>query len=225
MYFPDEVIEGVYSGLIEHNPDASTYFQPKLVLNDSNRGRKILEFALENLEECNYFRCAVACIHQTLKEYVQRGGSGEVLVSKYLNFSDPEAIRTLASFQNITIRFINDINFYGKTYLFEYDQYSKVMIGSSNLTQEGPGKNIEINLTVALNKTSSLYQKIDPNFGYWVSKSELVNDDNLWMYAQSWGIHSDRVKKGGTQDKPMISNSMQEAALKRLWLLRSRGQS
>ena len=225
MYFPDEVIEGVYSGLIEHNPDASTYFQPKLVLNDSNRGRKILEFALENLEECTYFRCAVACIHQTLKEYVQRGGSGEVLVSKYLNFSDPEAIRTLASFQNITIRFINDINFYGKTYLFEYDQYSKVMIGSSNLTQESPGKNIEINLTVALNKTSSLYQKIDPNFGYWVSKSELVNDDNLWMYAQSRGIHSDRVKKGGTQDKPMISNSMQEAALKRLWLLRSRGQS
>ena len=99
------------------------------------------------------------------------------------------------------------------------------MIGSSNLTQESPGKNIEINLTVALNKTSSLYQKIDPNFGYWVSKSELVNDDNLWMYAQSRGIHSDRVKKGGTQDKPMISNSMQEAALKRLWLLRSRGQS
>ena len=225
MYFPDEVIEGVYSGLIEHNPDASTYFQPKLVLNDSNRGRKILEFALENLEECTYFRCAVACIHQTLKEYVQRGGSGEVLVSKYLNFSDPEAIRTLASFQNITIRFINDINFYGKTYLFEYDQYSKVLIGSSNLTQEGPGKNIEINLTVALNKTSSLYQEIDPNFGYWVSKSELVNDDNLWMYAQSRGIHSDRVKKGGTQDQPMISNSMQEAALKRLWLLRSRGQS
>ena len=122
MHSPDEVIEGVYSELIEHNPDASTYFQPKLVLNDSNRGRKILEFVLENLEECTYFRSTVACIHQTLKEYVQRGGSGEVLVSKYLNFSDPEAIRTLASFQNITIRFINDINFYGKTYLFEYDQ-------------------------------------------------------------------------------------------------------
>ena len=52
----------VYSGLIEHNPDASTYFQPKLVLNDSNRGRKILEFVLENLEECTYFRCAVALI-------------------------------------------------------------------------------------------------------------------------------------------------------------------
>ena len=79
MYSPDEVIEGVYSGLIKDNPDASTYFQPKLVLNDSNRGRKILEFALENLEECSYFRCAVALItrsgdawiHQTPKEYVE----------------------------------------------------------------------------------------------------------------------------------------------------------
>jgi len=133
MYSPDEVIEGVYSGLIEHNPDASTYFLPQLVLNDSNRGRKILEFVLENLEECSFFRCAVAfitrsgvaCIHQTLKDYVERGGSGEVLVSKYLNFSDPEAIRTLAGFQNISVRFINDINFHGKTYLFEYDQYAK----------------------------------------------------------------------------------------------------
>ena len=138
MYSPDEVIEGVYSGLIEHNPDASTYFLPQLVLNDSNRGRKILEFVLENLEECSFFRGAVAfitrsgvaCIHQTLKDYVERGGSGEVLVSKYLNFSDPEAIRTLASFQNIRVRFINDINFHGKTYLFEYDQYAKVLIGS-----------------------------------------------------------------------------------------------
>ncbi len=234
MYSPDEVIEGVYSGLIEHNPDASTYFLPQLVLNDSNRGRKILEFVLENLEECSFFRCAVAfitrsgvaCIHQTLKDYVERGGSGEVLVSKYLNFSDPEAIRTLASFQNIRVRFINDINFHGKTYLFEYDQYAKVLIGSSNLTQEGLGKNTEINLTVALNKTSSLYQEIDLNFGYWVSKSELVNDDNLRMYAESRGTHFDRVEQqGGAQDQPIIPNSMQEAALKRLGLLRSRGQS
>ena len=62
MYSPDEVIEGVYSGPIEHNPDASTYFLPQLVLNDSNRGRKVLVFALENLEECTYFRCAVALI-------------------------------------------------------------------------------------------------------------------------------------------------------------------
>ena len=115
-------MEGFYSGLIEYNHDASTCFLPQLVLNDTNCGGKILELVLGTLEECTYFRSTVACIHQTLKEYVQRGGSGEVLVSKYLNFSDPEAIRTLASFQNITIRFINDINFYGKTYLFEYDQ-------------------------------------------------------------------------------------------------------
>ena len=82
MYSPDEVIEGVHSGLIEHNPHASTYFQPQLVLNDSNRERKLLEFILVNLEECSHFRCAVAfitrsgvaCIHQTLKGYVERIG-------------------------------------------------------------------------------------------------------------------------------------------------------
>ena len=95
MYSPDEVIEGVYSGLIEHNPEAPTYFQPQLVLNDSNQGRKILWFVLENLEDCTYFRCAVAfitrsdvaCIHQTLKEYFQKGGSGKILVSKRLLMS------------------------------------------------------------------------------------------------------------------------------------------
>ena len=216
MYSPDEVIEGVYSGLIEHNPEASTYFEPQLVLNDSNRGRKILEFVLENLEECTYFRCAVAfitrsgvaCIHQTLKEYVQKGGSGEILVSKYLNFSDPEAIRVLANFKNITVRFINDINFHGKTYLFEYDQYAKVLIGSSNLTQDGLGKNTEINLTVALNKTSSLYKEIDLNFGYWVSKSELVNEDNLRIYAESRGTQLDHAEnQGRTQGQEIIPNS------------------
>ena len=60
MYSPDKVIEGVFLGVIEHNLKAPTYFQPQLVLNDSNRDRKILEFILGPLELYTQYLCSVA---------------------------------------------------------------------------------------------------------------------------------------------------------------------
>ena len=154
MFSQSDFADGIASGLIQHDPDASQLFQPKLILNDSANGLKTLEFVLDNIRSCNSFvmavafvtRSGVACLHQTLKEFGERGGRGKILVSTYLNFSDPNAIKCLSSFAGIDVSFVNEPNFHGKTYLFENADYVQVMIGSSNLTQNALGKNTEVNL-------------------------------------------------------------------------------
>ena len=54
--------------------NASSQFQPRLVMNDYSTGRKTLEFILDNLTTCKIFRFAVAfltrsgfaCLHNLL---------------------------------------------------------------------------------------------------------------------------------------------------------------
>ena len=143
MFSQSDFADGIISGLIKNDPDTPTQFQPGLVLNDHKNGRKALEFLVGNLTACRSFviavafvtRSGVACLHQSLKDFGDRGGRGSILVSTYLNFSDPNAIKALSKFSGIDVSFVNEPNFHGKTYLFEHDNYAQIMIGSSNLTQ------------------------------------------------------------------------------------------
>lgn len=194
MFSQTDFADGVISGLIQHNPDASQLFQPKLVLNDSANGRKTLEFVLDNIRSCDSFvlaiafvtRSGVACLHQTLKEFGQRGGRGEIMVSTYLNFSDPTAIKALSNFTGVEVSFVSEPNFHGKTYLFEHPNYAQIMIGSSNLTQNALGKNTEVNLAVFVQRDSGLYQQTIAQLHHWAGRAEEVSDQNLAAYQEAW---------------------------------------
>ena len=194
MFSHTDFIQGVSSGLVKLDPDTSQRFQPSLVLNDYANGRKTLEFVLDNIRTCQTFRIAVAfvtrsgvaCLHETLKEFGLRGGKGDILVSTYLNFSDPIAIKALTHFRGISVSFVNQPNFHGKTYLFEHNEYAQLMIGSSNLTQNALGKNTEVNLGVSLKRTSGLYQQTISQLKYWDGTAQPISEANLLAYAEAW---------------------------------------
>ena len=170
-----------------YNPNTPPQFQPRLVLNDYANGRKTLEYVLDNIQSCNSFvlaiafvtRSGVACLHQSLKEFGERNAQGEILVSTYLNFSDPSAIKALSNFSGIKVSFVNESNFHGKTYFFEHDDYAQIMIGSSNLTQNALGKNTEVNLGVSAQRESSLYHHTRKQLDYWSGRAETVSEENL----------------------------------------------
>ena len=202
MFSQADFVDGIISGLIEHNPDASRLFEPKLILNDVTNGKKTLEFVLDNVRSCESFvmavafvtRSGVACLHQTLKEFGQRGGSGKILVSTYLNFSDPIAIKALSKFNGIEVSFVNEPNFHGKTYLFEHADYAQIMIGSSNLTQNALGKNTEVNLGLCLQRDSSLYQHTASQMNQWVGEATQVSEANLDSYEQAWKKAKEKIR-------------------------------
>jgi hypothetical protein len=45
-------MDSVFSGLVSLDQNASSQFQPCLVMNDYSSGRKTLEFTLDNLTAC-----------------------------------------------------------------------------------------------------------------------------------------------------------------------------
>jgi superfamily II DNA or RNA helicase/HKD family nuclease len=202
MFSQADFADGIVSALIHLDPDASPQFQPRLVLNDYVNGRKTLEFILDNLRTCSSFKFAVAfvtrsgvaCLHQSLKEFGERGGRGEILVSTYLNFSDPSAINALSNFPGVAVSFVNEPNFHGKTYLFEHDDYAQIMIGSSNLTQNALGKNTEVNLAICVQRQSGLYQQTVSQLDHWVGKSEAVSQSNLEAYTEAWKAAKEKIR-------------------------------
>ena len=252
MFSKNEFSDAIVSGLIESKPDTSTQYQPKLVLNDYNRGTKILEFVLDNIRSCNSFimavafvtRSGVACLHQTLKEFDEKGARGEILISTYLNFSDPTAIKALSNFTGIEVSFVNEPNFHGKTYFFEHDQYAQIMIGSSNLTQNALGKNTEVNVGVCAHHNSNLYIQTANQLKFWSGKSETVSKANLDVYAKAWKATKHKIsaseisnlpegnfaeishsKKEKSYDLELNPNNMQVPALERLKAVRENGHS
>jgi superfamily II DNA or RNA helicase/HKD family nuclease len=243
MFSHENLLDGVSSGLINLNPDISHYLQPHLVLNDADRGTKTLQFVLQNLESCNSFRFAiafvtrsgVACIHQALKNFTERGGYGEILISKYLHFSDPHAISALKSFKNITVKFISAPNFHGKTLMFEHDEFVRVLIGSSNLTQDALGKNTEINISAAITRNSSLFIEIDGYFKGWSLASVEIDKLVFDEYFEAWSVARHRNQSVESKysaidlrhedELPVAPNSMQKDALKNLSLVRENGKT
>ncbi len=242
MFSYEKLLDGAKSGLIDSSTDSSKNFQPHLVLNDLSKGTKTLEYVLENLSNCIQFRFAVAfvtrsgvaCLHQTLKELSARGGYGQILISRYLNFSDPHAINLLKSFKNIDVRFISSPNYHGKTFLFEFDKFSRVLIGSSNLTQDALGRNTEVNVSATVAKTSSLYRELDENLNSWFTASEVITEKVLASYFDAWNLNKNKkyseevasVNNFPEEISELITpNAMQITALENLNQIRKNGQA
>jgi superfamily II DNA or RNA helicase len=239
-YSNDALHRGIKSGLLDFDLDDQTNLAPSLVLNDREGGEKVLSYVLNCIQHCTHFRFAVAfittsgvaCIYQTLKEAIARGCTGEILVSKYLNFSDPLAIDRLRQFKGVNVRFTNEDDFHGKLYFFGFKSYTRLLLGSSNLTQAALGKNTEINLNIAISNTSGLYQQISANLDSWVNNTQPIDDAALASYAEIWKQQRDSrlLPKPSTTDSevpgyfvPIQANSMQVEALKKLQDVRNNG--
>ena len=252
MFTQNNFTDSIFSGLVSLDQNASSQFQPRLVTNDYSTGRKTLEFILDNLTTCETFRFAVAfltrsgvaCLHQALKDFGERGGEGEILISTYLNFSDPFAIKALSKFEGISVKFVNEPNFHGKTYLFEHKDYAQLMVGSSNLTQNALGKNTEVNLGISIQRNSGLYIQTASQFDAWCGRSIPTSDENIQDYWENWNRAKQNIKQSSfshptdeinpeieankidqTHTDDLTPNMMQVPALKRLEVVRREGHT
>lgn len=129
----------------------------KLINNTAQQN--LLDVLTNSIEDCQrfYFNIAfvsfsgVQLLLDSLRIAEDRGVSGKFITGTYLNFTDPKAVRRLMGFENIDIRIFQankEQGFHPKAYIFEYDDYYKVIIGSSNLTNYALKSNIEWNLQV-----------------------------------------------------------------------------
>ncbi|UUX33533.1 DUF3427 domain-containing protein [Fundicoccus culcitae] len=119
----------------------------------------LLDVITQSIEECHRFYFNVAFVSysgvQLLLDSLQiakeKGIPGKLITGTYLNYTDPKAVRKLMDFDNLDVRIFQATEtqgFHPKAYIFEYDTYYKVIIGSSNLTNYALKSNIEWNLQV-----------------------------------------------------------------------------
>ena len=89
---------------------------------------------------------------QTLRELKYRGVRGKILTTDYLTFSEPEALRKLAQFENLELKMFVTENrkegFHTKGYIFKKEEIYRIIVGSSNMTSSALTTNREWNTKI-----------------------------------------------------------------------------
>lgn len=149
MSIKEDLIQSVETGLIDKTIFSDKDLRPQLLINDYTKSIKLLNNIVENLRECDSFIFSVAFITKSgllvlkdiLLELSRKNINGKILTSDYLFFNEPGALRDLMMFDNIEARVYTKDAFHIKGYIFEKKDYSTLIIGSSNLTQDALLKN------------------------------------------------------------------------------------
>ena len=171
------IMQGACTAFVDGAFNSSLAFQPQFVSNDYHQGKKVLSALEAELSRCSSFMFSVAFITesgvtpllQVFKELERRGVPGRILTTDYLTFSDPKALRKLAGLSNIEMRLYqtgtSNSGFHTKGYLFDYpDASSKVLIGSSNMTDSALTTNREWNLELVSTKQGGLLRDVRSEF-------------------------------------------------------------
>jgi len=229
----DELSKSLQTGFVDKESISEKLYQPTLLVNKKNPPQKVLSTILEELRYCDEFYISVAFVTtsgiatliNTFKELQKKGVKGKVVVSQYLNFTQPEALRKLLKFTNIELRIATKENSHSKGYLFKKSEYYNLIIGSSNLTASALATNKEWNLKVSALHSSSIVEKIVGEFDADFKNSSPVTLSYIDAYEVIYNKQKLLSKAHESVFiKPVISpNSMQEEALKNINNLRQKG--
>ena len=154
-----ELKQGLNSAFINADRNTNLAYKPQFLTNDHRTGQKVLSSIEEELMHCDEFMISVAFITksgitpllQAFQELEKKGVRGRILTTDYLMFSEPDALKTLHSLKNITLKMFctdNGPGFHTKGYIFQKDQIYRIIIGSSNMTQYALTVNQEWNTRI-----------------------------------------------------------------------------
>jgi superfamily II DNA or RNA helicase/HKD family nuclease len=221
------------TGYINKNIISDVAYQPELLVNQKNPPKKVLSTILHELENCNQFYISVAFVTTSgvatiinkLKELENRKIKGEILVSQYLNFTQPEALKRLLQFKNIDLRIATTGNAHAKGYIFKNNEHYNLIVGSSNLTAQALSTNKEWNIKVSAFDESSIADKVIREFQSDFKKATQVTKEFILFYEEIYQkqflINKNNFSESFTESQIIITpNSMQIEALENLKNLR-----
>jgi superfamily II DNA or RNA helicase len=190
----EDFFDNLKAGFFDNSMNTSGRYIPRLLTNEKGEGLKVLSSIIAELNSCEEFWFSVAFLTNgglqslinTFQDLKNKQIKGKVLVSQYLNFTQPEALKRLLKFDNIELRINTNDNFHSKGYLFKKGDYYDLIIGSSNLTAAALSRNKELNLKVSAKKESYIIQKAIEEFTADFEGSSQVNLDFISRYQQEY---------------------------------------
>jgi superfamily II DNA or RNA helicase/HKD family nuclease len=226
------------TGYIDKNIISDVTYQPELLVNQKNPPKKVLSTILHELENCNQFYISVAFVTTSgvatiinkLKELENRQIKGEILVSQYLNFTQPEALKRLLQFKNIDLRIATSGNAHSKGYIFKNNEHYNLIVGSSNLTAQALSTNKEWNIKVSALDESGIVEKVINEFQSDFQKATQVTNEFILYYEEIYQKQFLLNKKNSSENfiesQIIITpNSMQTEALENLKNLREENKN
>ena len=232
-----EILQANEYGLVNNMiNNTNSLLTPKLIINDYSKGNKVLSELIYELKHCEEFYISVAFITnsglipllETLKSLSNKGIKGKIITTDYLNFSEPKSLRKLLEFPNIEVKLYDKENFHTKGYIFKYNDHYKVMVGSSNLTQNALTKNKEWNLKISSIEEGALTENIISEFNtLWNEANELTID---WIDAYE-SIYKKQIEYTRKSKVPSLTqyklrpNKMQVNAINNLNKLIENGEN
>jgi superfamily II DNA or RNA helicase/HKD family nuclease/phage repressor protein C with HTH and peptisase S24 domain len=226
--------KSLQTGYVDKSILSNLDYQPELLVNQKNPPKKVLSTILHEFEHCNHFfisvafvtTSGVAAIINKLKEVEDRGVKGEILVSQYLNFTQPEALKRLLQFKNINLRIATTGNTHTKGYIFRNKEHYNLIVGSSNLTAQALCTNKEWNIKVSALDESGIVEKVLCEFRADFEKGTPVTPEYILSYEEIYQNQLFQTRKIDN-DNPIVlqqlitPNSMQIEALENLQKLRA----
>ncbi|CAM4109790.1 DEAD/DEAH box helicase [Psychrobacter arenosus] len=226
------------SGFIDHSKVSKHTFKPEILVNDGH-GKKVLTSVTRHLNDCDDFWFSVAfvttsgtaCLKQQLIDLENKQVPGRILVSQYLNFTQPQALRELLKFKNLDLRIAPiKSNFHAKGYLFNTASLQHLIIGSSNLTSAALTSNTEWNLKVSSSAFGALSQQANQQFAQEFDAAEPVTpafiEDYEVRYQKARVFRKALLQEDSqANDTEIEPNKMQQEALENLQKLRAEGKN
>ena len=187
-----EFKDSLYTGFIDKEILSNSAYQPELLVNQKTPPKKILSTILSELSVCTEFYISVAFVTTSgvatiinqLKELEERNVKGYVLVSQYLNFTQPEALKRLMQFKNIELRIMVSGNAHAKGYIFKNNTHYNLIVGSSNLTANALSTNKEWNIKLSAFDESGLVYNVIKEFKADFDKATIVTLDYINEYEK-----------------------------------------
>ena len=129
---------------------------------------------------------------------LKHGAKIRILTGNYLGITQPSALyqikRKLGN--QIDLRFYNEKNrsFHPKSYIFHYEDYSEIYIGSSNISRSALTSGIEWNYRFRSTTDPESYDKFYETFeDLFQNHSIVIDDEELRKYSKNW--HKPAVSK------------------------------
>lgn len=232
-----ELMNSLHRGFLDGSIHSKKEWLPELLVNDQAEGVKFLTTLQRELSTCNFFwvsvafvtTSGVAALMNTLLDLKAQGIKGYVLVSSYLYFTQPLALKRLLYFDNIELRLAVENDFHSKGYLFKNGEIYDLIIGSSNLTADALCSNKEWNLKVSAAPRSLIIESAIREFQQEFDRAIKVNNNTLQWYSAIYNKqkqankHQDEFKALVKSIQKIEPNQMQVEALKNLANLRKDG--
>ncbi|WP_111721123.1 DUF3427 domain-containing protein [Homoserinimonas sp. OAct 916] len=178
-------------GFLDAQTPTEQLFQPVLV---SNTGKNtMLRAVRDELKRSRRFifsvafvtPSAIALLKQALVDF---GGPGTIVTSTYLGFNSPSAFRELLNLENVDVHIYPDVaaGFHAKGYIFEQDESTTAIIGSSNLTEFALLKNHEWNLRFSALPDGDIVQQLNHAVQAHIDAASPLTPEWIAAYEATW---------------------------------------